>query len=107
VTTVLSLPIGSADAERAFSILNHIRTKRRSSLTGKTINNLMRIRMNGPRKLEKFSALKYAKKWIEADHMRTDDPSQNKKRRIDLPVDGDEEMDKGENKYMSGQSTLL
>ena len=45
---VLSVPVGSADVERAFSILSHIRDQRRSRLTPKHIEGLLRIRINGP-----------------------------------------------------------
>jgi hypothetical protein len=45
---ILALPIGSADAERAFSILFHIRSKRRSRLTPKHLEDNLRVRMNGP-----------------------------------------------------------
>ena len=41
---VLCIPIGSSECERGFSIMNHIRTKRRSRLGGDTIDSLMRIR---------------------------------------------------------------
>ena len=83
---VLVLPIGSAEAERGFSIMNHIRTKRRASLHGTTIQSLMRIRMNGP-ELPEFNAFKYAKAWIDAGNMRTDDTTwvkkDSKKRKLD------------------------
>ena len=45
---VLSVPVGSADVERAFSILSHIRDQRRSQLTPKHIEGRLRIRINGP-----------------------------------------------------------
>ena len=44
LTRVLCIPIGSSECERGFSIMNHIRTKRRSRLAGDTIDSLMRIR---------------------------------------------------------------
>ena len=72
VHQVMSIPIGSADCERAFSILFHIRSKRRSTLAPDTIQNLMRIRLNGPKNIQKFPALEYAKVWIKQNNMLTD-----------------------------------
>lgn len=74
IQTVLVLPIGSAEAERAFSVLNHIKNKRRSSLKPKHIQHIMRIRLNGPNELEKFPASRYAYAFIDENHVRKDDP---------------------------------
>lgn len=74
IQTILVLPIGSAEAERAFSVLNHIKNKRRSSLKPKHIQDIMRIRLNGPNELEKFPASRYANAFIKDNHIRTDDP---------------------------------
>lgn len=75
IYTILSLPIASADAERGFSIMNHIRTSRRSRLGPESLDALMRVRINGPNNIDRFAASKYAKKWIEENHMKTDDAS--------------------------------
>lgn len=72
IKTVLVLPMGSADAERSFSIMSHIRTSRRSRLASSTLDALMRIRINGPDSLNSFNALKYTKLWIKK-HKRTDE----------------------------------
>ena len=73
VNTVLVLPVASSDVERAFSILFHIRSERRSRLTTENLQNLLRLRLNGP-SLEDLNARKYAKAWIKAGHFETDDP---------------------------------
>lgn len=52
IHTILVLPIGSAEAERGFSIMNHILTSRRMSLTPEHVDDLMRLRLNGPEKIE-------------------------------------------------------
>jgi len=78
IQTILVLPIGSADAERGFSVMNHIRTSRRSRLTPDYLDGLMRIRINGPNKIEQFPSIRYARAWIRENHMRTDDPSHKK-----------------------------
>lgn len=74
IQTILVLPIGSAEAERGFSTLNHIKNKRRSKLTAAHMQDIMRIRLNGTNKLEEFPASKYAKFFIDENHIRTDDP---------------------------------
>ena len=57
--------IGSADVERSFSILNHIRYNRRHSLDSETLNQLMFIRNNGPKDLTKFNGIPYVVYWYE------------------------------------------
>ena len=76
IRKVLAVPIGSADVERAFSVLSHIRTQRRSKLTAYHLEGLLRIRLNGP-KVDMFSPLQYAKKWTG---LLTDDPLQQRKK---------------------------
>lgn len=99
IYTVLVLPIGSAEAERGFSIMNHIITSRRLSLTASHIDDLMRIRLNGPEKLEEFSASKYASIWVK-DHKKTDDPSCQKARETAL------EEEQGQGVFLP-QSTIF
>ena len=82
---VLSVPVGSADVERAFSILSHIRDQRRSRLTPKHIEGLLRIRINGPSP-DKFLPLKYAKTW---KGLNTGDPlGQRRKATVTTGEDG-------------------
>ena len=76
IRKVLAVPIGSADVERAFSVLSHIRTQRRSKLTAYHLEGLLRICLNGP-KADIFSPLQYAKKWTG---LLTDDPLQQLKK---------------------------
>lgn len=45
--TILVLPIGSAEAARGFSVMNHIKNKRRSRLTPAHMQDIMRFRLNG------------------------------------------------------------
>lgn len=71
---VLVLPIGSADAERGFSIMNHIKYNRRSRLSPQHLEDSLRIRINTEDDLEKFPAKKYALQWLKENHLRTDDP---------------------------------
>jgi hypothetical protein len=69
---VLTLPVGSADVERAFSILNHIRYDRRSRLPPEHLEAITRIRINGPG-IKDFNVVPYTLNWI-ANHIETDTP---------------------------------
>lgn len=89
VQIILVIPIGSADAERGFSIMNHLQSSRRSKLTPKHMEDIMRIRLNGADDLEKFPASKYAKKWVDENHLRTDDP-RNQRSKVLTLFSGDE-----------------
>ena len=75
IRTVLTIPIGSSDVERSFSILNQIKTKQRGNLESPTIDALVRIKLNGPDEISKFRAMKYAKYWVnEQKNKLVDDP---------------------------------
>jgi hypothetical protein len=91
IRTVLVIPIGSADAERGFSIMNHILGKRRTRLTSEHLEDIMRIRINGPNELEEFPALRYAKEWVRLNKMRTDDKSNVKRVKLSLAEDDEYE----------------
>lgn len=58
IKAILVLPVGSVDAERGFSVMNNIKTSRRQLLTNERLEDLMRIRLNGPYEIEKFGAAK-------------------------------------------------
>jgi hypothetical protein len=78
IKTVLALPASSADAERLFSKSKHLAYDRRSRLTGRHINDQLRIRSNGPKDVESFSAAKYARAWVKLGHTLTDKDSEIK-----------------------------
>lgn len=71
IFTILVLPIGSADIQRGFSIMNTISKTQRLWLFPKHIDASMRIQINGPDQLDRFSATKYANEWNKTNHMRT------------------------------------
>lgn len=87
IQTILVLPIASAEAERGFSVMNHIKNKRRSKLTPAHMQDIMRIRLNGVDELEKFPAVRYASQFIKENHIRTDDPRYQKKTSTTLAND--------------------
>lgn len=62
VQTVLSIPISSAEAERGFSTMKYLRDSRRNRLVPKTLDAMMRIKLNGPDELDYFPAARYADK---------------------------------------------
>lgn len=83
VQTSLVIPIGSADAERGFAIMNNLKTSQRSRLDHNTLEAALRLKINGP-PLEKFDSLHYAVNWINKHNgMRSDDPSLRGKQRPD------------------------
>ena len=79
IRKVLVLPISTADVERGFSILTHIKSDRRSRLTPTNLRNMMFLRINGPEPAN-LDAMRYAKKWMKSGHMATDDPRQERKK---------------------------
>lgn len=62
VELLLSIPISNAKVERMFSLMNHVKTDFRASLTENTLNNLIRIRMEGP-PLEEFDPTPAIQLW--------------------------------------------
>jgi hypothetical protein len=72
IESVISIPIGSSSCERGFSNMNYIKNKRRSNLVLKNLENLVRVKINGPKSLPEFDAPYYALEWSKS-HFRTDD----------------------------------
>ena len=60
---VLVVPASSADAERTFSILKHIKSSRRTSLSDVVLNDLVRVSMHGPRDVRLLNSAKLAREW--------------------------------------------
>ena len=83
IQIVLSIPTGSADAERAFSHMNIIKTKSRNRMSIHLMNSLLRIKLNSAKKLEEFPAAKLAKTWVLRGHPRTDTPFSKQRPRED------------------------
>ena len=60
---------------RSFSILNHIRSDRRTNLSPESIDRLVFIRMNAARDIEKFDAMACTDYWYGAlQKQLADDP---------------------------------
>ena len=62
VELLLSIPISNAKVERMFSLMNRVRTDFRASLSENTLNNLIRIQMEGP-PLEEFDPTPAIQLW--------------------------------------------
>ena len=56
IQIILVLPANSPDAERSFSIMNHIKYDRRSRITSENWDNWMRIRINRPKDIDRFQS---------------------------------------------------
>lgn len=91
---ILVSPISSAEAERGFSILAHARTKRRSRLTPRHMDDILRIRCNGGRTLDLFPSYELAKSWAEKGHFLSDSHSKFAKSSIDSQSDDIEDEEK-------------
>ena len=96
----LALPGSNADSERGFSIMKYVRPQARNQLKGSSIEDLMRIRMNGP-SLEKFNVNYYTSKWLAKGHILVDDPTKRGNRAAGQCQDNDEE------EQLSGKSLLF
>ena len=77
VEIVLALSVGSADVERSFSITNHVRYGRRSRLSTKRIEDIVRICMNGP-DFEDFDVEPYTQHWLK-NHIKSNSNANIKK----------------------------
>jgi hypothetical protein len=75
----LTIPVGSADIERGFSVLNYVYSDRRHSLTKEHIEDIVRINVNGP-DLKNFDALAYALHWRVEGHIDTNDPRKERQK---------------------------
>ena len=87
----------------SFSILFHIRLKRRRTFTPESLEDMLRIRKNGP-KPDSFSALKYASLWDKAGNMLSDSGIQIRKRPT-TQLDGEDGDDRF--KYLVDGSNLF
>ena len=110
LTRALVIPVGTSDNERSFSIFSHIKTRNRNRLTGKIVDHLMRLRINGPKSLVEFPAEIYAKAWLNR-YVTVDDPMDYrpvKRQRLDTGEEGQEgeEGDEDDN-LMIGTSMLF
>ena len=71
---ILVTSFTSADAERAFSMVTKIKSPERQSLSSKTLENLVRVRFNGPPVLSQENLYEYTKAFVKVSS-RVDDPS--------------------------------
>ena len=96
VQIVLSLPVGSSDAERAFSHMNIIKTKSRNRMSVALMNSLLRIKLNTGNTIEDFPAPTLAKTWVIRGHPRADTPFSRKRPREDeedMEIDDEDDFE--------------
>ena len=81
----LSLAVSSAEAERAFSVMNRLKTKVRNRMGHDLLNALMFFKMNCAKSVWEFPALDFSIKWEAAGFWLVDDPRANpsKRKRLD------------------------
>ena len=111
ILAVMVTPVGSADAERGFSTLFHIRSKRRARLTREHLEMHLRIRLNSNKDITQFPAMFYAKKWKSANNgrnLRTDERSKVQDLEIQLDDhlfdEKDQETDAAHKSYLDGSN---
>jgi hypothetical protein len=110
IQTVLTIPIGSSQCERGFSIMNYIKDERSSRLSARAVEDKIRIKINSEQDLALFDAERFARAWVENNHMRTDDPAQQRKSKIGPPsrkkLKTDHEIDIDESVESSDDSQI-
>ena len=71
IKIVLTLSPTTAQVERAFSIMSHVVTNRRRTLTSKHVEYIMRIHSNGP-SIKDFDPKTYVIHWLTSGHSLID-----------------------------------
>jgi hypothetical protein len=79
IRSILSLPISASECERGFSIMKYIKDEKRANLKPKTLESQLRCKINCPNDERYFKADYYARAWLNENHMRTEDPAQQRK----------------------------
>jgi hypothetical protein len=67
------------ECERDFSVMKYIKDEKRASLKLETLESQLRCKINGPNDERYFKADYYARAWLNENHMRTEDPAQQRK----------------------------
>lgn len=80
IEIAITIPIGSADVERGFSIFKNFYSKSRNRLTPKHVEDILRIRINGP-PATYFDPDIYALHWLSSGHIKVDDPRKVKQKK--------------------------
>jgi len=71
ISVVLTLSPTTSEVERAFSIMAHVLTNRRRTLTDRHIEDIIRIRSNGP-SINDFDPTTYVIHWLNMGHILSD-----------------------------------
>jgi hypothetical protein len=73
IKQVLCLPHGSALAEMGFSFMSKTLGSNRQNLEPTSMDNILRLKLNGPAKMSELNVKKYVNKWLYT-HKRSDAP---------------------------------
>lgn len=74
VEMILVIPFGTAVCERGFSYLTRVQDSGRTGTKPETLDNILRIIINGSKEINEFNALSIAKLYIKT-FARVDDPT--------------------------------
>ena len=80
----LSFGSSSSDAERGFSSVVNVKTKKRNRMGHKLLNFLVWFNMNVSYEIEEFPALFYSRLWRQLKHLLVDDPTPPTKRHLKM-----------------------
>ena len=93
-SAIATIPVSTAECERAFSLTNTILTPKRNRMTFSNLSSLMFISIIGP-PITQFQPRQYAKNWLKRGHHGATDNISVKR------------VDKNEQSYYSHFHTLL
>ncbi len=62
--------------------MKYIKDEKRANLIPENLELQLRCKINGPKYERKFNATYYARAWLKENHMRTDDPSKQRKSKL-------------------------
>ncbi|CAG7725760.1 unnamed protein product [Allacma fusca] len=77
---VLLVSASNAETERVLGIYTRTKTKQRYLLYPKTVESILRVKINGEKNLNELNTMKYAKAFIMRGHSRANDLSRRGKR---------------------------
>ena len=96
VKIILTVQSSTAEVERIYSMYTHTKTPQRYSLAVSTVDAIVRVKFNGPKRLSDFKAREYVMKFLR-EHSRADDASRRrtaKSEREETADDGDHSQGK-------------
>ena len=99
IRSAMSIPAGSAAAERIFAKMNYIKDAHRATLKTENINHILRIRHNGPEQ-DGIRLEPYADTYVNSGNERCDPLYPPREKRIKLE-ENDDEIEESDTLYSS------